>query len=93
MPLPHAVAGVVSADTADAAMVAETATRRLTTEVLLGGDGLLGRPWTGAFPEMSVDTTPGGAVVIDLTPAEGVPAELLVILAQQRTLSILAWGG
>ncbi len=32
-------------------------------------------------------------MVIDLTPAEGVPAELLVILAQQRTLSILAWGG
>ena len=93
LPQPHAVAVVMPADPADAAMVAETVTRRLTTESLLGGDGLLGRPWTDAFTAMSVETAPSGAVVIDLTPAEGVPADLLVTLVQQRNLSILYWAG
>ena len=96
VPHPHAVAVMVPADPADAAMAAETATRRLTTESLLGGDSvsgesLLGRPWTDAFTDMSVETTADGAVVIDLTPAEDVPAELLFILAQGRNLSVLYW--
>jgi hypothetical protein len=42
---------------------------------------------------MAVDTTPEGAVVVDLTPAEGVPADLLFDLAMARNLSILFWGG
>lgn len=91
--LPHAVAVVVPVNPGDAAMVAEAVTRRLTTETLPSGDELLGRPWTDAFTEMSVETTPSGAVVVDLTPAEGVPAELLFILAQQRQLTVLVWGG
>ncbi len=93
LPAGHAVAVVVPVNGEDAAMVAETVTRRLTTLAISGSGLLSGRPYAEAFPGMVVDATPGGAVVIDLEPAPDVYAGDLIRLLQDRQLSILFWGG
>jgi len=89
----RAVAVVVPASTADAAMVAETVTRRLTTEAILGVEQFMGVSYADAFPGMVVDVSPEGVVIVDLTPADDVPATLLTDLLQRGLLTILAWGG
>jgi hypothetical protein len=91
-PRGHAVAVVVPATAADAEMVAETATRRLTTLSAPVGDDPVGRPYTEIFPEMAIETLPAGAVVADLTPASDVPSSLLIRLLQARQMSFLYWG-
>jgi hypothetical protein len=92
-PRGHAIAVVVPVDAADAEMVAETATRRLTTQSAPAGDDPVGRPYTDLFTDMVVDTSPAGAVVVVLAPAGDVASSVLIRLLQSRQLSFLAWGG
>lgn len=92
-PAGRAVAVVVPVNAADAAMVAETVTRRLTTLAISGSGLFRGRPYAEAFPDMVIDVTPDGAVVIDLEPASGVYAGDLIRLLWDRQLSILSWAG
>jgi hypothetical protein len=73
--------------------VAETVTRRLTMMTISGPENYGGRPYAEVFPGMVVETTPDGAVVIDLEPAAGVPAALLMDLMARRQLAIVVWGG
>jgi hypothetical protein len=84
---------VVPADTATAGTVAETAQRRLTTLAIpaLAGDAGGGRPWAEVFPSIRVEVMPGGAVVIELEPAQDVPAGRLIDLQMQGLLSFLYW--
>lgn len=89
----RSIAVVVPEFTADAAMVAETVTRRLTTEAILGVEQFMGVSYADAFPGMVVDVSPEGVVIVDLTPADDVPATLLTDLLQRGLLTILAWGG
>lgn len=92
-PAGRAVAVLVPERAGDAAMVAETVTRRLTTMTISGPENYGGRPYAEVFPGMVVETTPDGAVVIDLEPAAGVPAALLMDLMARRQLAIVVWGG
>ncbi len=92
-PRSRAVAVIAPADPADAEMIAETITRRLTTEAM-PESALVDEPsWVAAFPEMAVDSAPGGAsVVVELTPVDGVSSTLLMRLHGLTHLPILYWG-
>ena len=91
-PRGHAVIVVVPEEDADAETVAETVTRRLSTQTAPLGEDPIGLPYTELFTDMMVETAPNGAVVVDLTPGRVVTSALLIRLLQQRQLSLLSWG-
>lgn len=91
-PRARAVVVAVPERAADATMVAEYATQRLTMLRVHMGAPYGEELYADLFPEMAVDVTADGAVILDLTPAEGVPAALLNTLLQWGMLSILYWG-
>jgi len=88
------VAVLVPKDPADAELVAETVTRRLTTEAMPESARIDEQSWVEAFPEMVVETAPGGvSVVVELTPVDGVPSTLLKRLRDLGHLPIFYWDG
>lgn len=88
----RAVAVIVPSDPVDAEMVAETITRRLTTETVPESALIGERSWVDAFPVMDIDTAPGGErVVVTLTPADDVPSNRLIHLLWRRDLSLFFW--
>lgn len=91
-PRARAVVVAVPERAADATMVAEYATQRLTMLRVHMGAPYGEELYADLFPEMAVDVAADGAVILDLTPAEGVPAALLNTLLQWGMLSILYWG-
>ena len=93
-PRSRAVAVLVPADRADAEMIAETVTRRLTTEAMPESARIDEPSWVEAFPGMVIETAPGGtSVVVELTPVDGVPSTLLNHLRDLTHLPIFYWIG
>jgi hypothetical protein len=91
-PRGHAVAVVVPRNDADVETVAETVTRRLTTQDVPVGNNPAGVPYTELFTDVVVETSSNGAVVVDLTPGSDVASTQLIRLLQHRQLSFLSWG-
>jgi hypothetical protein len=76
----------------DAAAVID---ERLVTQTLpeMAGGSLAGRPWADLFPTRNVQAIPGeAAVLVELTPAPGVPPRILQDLLFRRVPGFVAWG-
>ena len=84
-----AMLGLGTADGAAAVIRDRLATQAFPT--LIGGQ-FAGRAWAELFPEHSVEAAPeAAAVVIALTPAEGVPPLIVQQMIFNRTPGFLAW--
>jgi hypothetical protein len=84
-----AMLGMGTADDAATVIRDRLATQAFPT--LMGGS-FAGRPWTELFLQQSVEPVPeAAAVVIELTPAAGVPPLILQQMVFNRAPGFLAW--
>lgn len=85
----HAVAVIVPENEGDAAIMAERITERLPTFPVFGLGCDYECMYPDIFTEMVVDLSADGAVLLDFTPAEGMPATSLMTQWWQQQLMLL----